>query len=100
MAEIIARAIGRGVNTKGVQKIWEPLVEGFGSEINVLVDAPLEEVEGATENIIFRSIKAFREGEVTFIPGGGGQYGEIRLPWEAVPEQPKAAVQKGLGEFL
>ena len=100
LAEIIARAIGRGVNTKGVQGIWEPLVKEFGSEIRVLVDAPLEDVEGAAEDIVFRSIKAFRQGEVRFIPGGGGQYGEIRLPWEAEPETATAPVQKGLGEFM
>ena len=100
LAEIISRAIGRGVNTKGVQEIWEPLVREFGSEIRVLVDAPLEEVEGTTEDIVFRSIRAFRQGEVTFIPGGGGKYGEIRLPWEAGEESAPGPVQKGLTDFL
>ncbi len=99
LAEIIARAIGRGVNTKGVQSIWNSLVTRFGNEINVLVDAPQEELEGSAEDIVVRAIRAFRNGDVRFIPGGGGKYGEIRLPWEESEELPKAPVQMGLSDF-
>lgn len=100
LAEIISRAIGRGVNTKGVQTIWESLVTTFGNEIRVLVDVPLEELEGRAEDIVVRSIRAFRNGEVTFIPGGGGKYGEVRLPWEDAGEERKSPVQKGLVDFV
>jgi uncharacterized protein (TIGR00375 family) len=100
LAEIISRAIGKGVNTKGVQTIWESLIAEFGTEIKVLVDVPVEELEGHSEDIVIRSIRAFREGEVRFIPGGGGKYGEIRLPWEDGGLQAKAPVQKGLVDFF
>jgi len=99
LAEIISRAIGKGVNTKSVNRIWESLTNRFGSEIEILVDIPLEELEGTAEDIVIRAIKAFRTGEVRFLPGGGGKYGEIRLPWEAVEDIPRGPVQKGLMEF-
>jgi len=31
-----------GINTKGVQTIWEKLVENYGSEISVLTDADID----------------------------------------------------------
>lgn len=102
LAEIIGRAIGRGVNTKGVAVIWNSLLERFGSEISILVDAPLEELEGSAQEVVVEAIKAFRTGTVRFIPGGGGKYGEIRLPWEEPDEAEKpeqGPVQKGLMDF-
>ena len=99
LAEIISRAIGKGVNTKSVKTIWESLLTQFGTEITILVDTPLDELEGKTENLVFRAIRAFRKGEVGFVPGGGGKYGEIRLPWEIVEELPKGPRQKGLMDF-
>ena len=100
LAEIIARALGRGVNTRGVQSVWESLVTDLGNEIRVLVDTPLPELEGKAEEVVVRSIAAFRNGTVRFIPGGGGTYGQIRLPWEDVGDISRAPVQKGLADFL
>ena len=102
LVEIIARAIGRGVNTKGVKEKWESMIKLFGNEVNILVDIPLHELEGITDEKIVRAIEAFRTGKIVVIPGGGGKYGEIRLPWEPIEKKEKSerkAVQKGLLDF-
>jgi len=102
LSEIIARAIGKGVNTKGVKWVWESLINRFGNEVNVLVDTPLEELKGTAEESVIRAVEAFRTGKVRFIPGGGGKYGEIRLPWEEtgnIEKPQRGPVQKGLMDF-
>jgi uncharacterized protein (TIGR00375 family) len=80
LSEIIAMALGIGTNTKGVKKIWDALIERYGSEVAVLVDADVKD-SGVDERVI-NAITAFREGRVKVHPGGGGQYGRIELAGE------------------
>ncbi len=82
LAEIISMVIGKGVETKSVKAIWERLLREFGSEINVLVDAPIEGIAKIIGEDIAKAIWAFRNEKLIVIPGGGGKYGEIRLPKE------------------
>lgn len=81
LTEIIMRAKGvSSPNTKTVAKIWDGLVSKIGDEVAVLVDTPLDEIEGATEEKVSSAISAFREGRVILHPGGGGQYGSLEIP--------------------
>ncbi|MDP2767290.1 MAG: TIGR00375 family protein [Candidatus Methanoperedens sp.] len=80
LSEIIAMALGMGTNTKGVQGIWNALIERYGSEVAVLVDADIKN-SGVDESVI-NAILAFRCGKVKVHPGGGGQYGRIELDAE------------------
>lgn len=82
LAEIISMVTGKGVGTKRVKAMWERLLREFGSEINVLVDAPIEGIAGIIGGDIAKAIWAFRNEKLIVIPGGGGKYGEIKLPEE------------------
>ncbi|HIP75211.1 MAG TPA: TIGR00375 family protein, partial [Thermococcus paralvinellae] len=82
LAEIISIVTGKGVETKTVKTIWERLLREFGSEINVLVDASIESIAQLIGDDIARAIWAFRNEKLIIIPGGGGKYGEIKLPEE------------------
>jgi len=82
LAEIISIVTGKGVETKTVKTIWERLLREFGSEINVLVDAPIESIAQLIGDDIAKAIWAFRNEKLIIIPGGGGKYGEIKLPEE------------------
>ena len=82
LAEIIAMVMNRGVDTKSVKRVWERLLREFGSEIRVLVDAPVEAIGEAVDEGIAKAIWAFRNEKLVIIPGGGGRYGEIKLPDE------------------
>ncbi len=95
LSEIIAMALGIGANTKGVQKIWNALIERYGSEVTVLVDADVKS-SGVDERVI-SAIQAFREGKVKVHPGGGGQYGRIELGAERGITEPEP--QKSLFDF-
>jgi len=93
LAEILALALGvSGTGTRKVQEEWKRLVGKFGSEVAVLVDAPLSEINA--DERISNVIKAFRSGEVVLHPGGGGQYGHIEMPQGDDPPSPGMAKRK------
>ncbi|MCL7411183.1 MAG: TIGR00375 family protein [Methanosarcinaceae archaeon] len=80
LAEIIMMAVGHSsTSTKGVQTPWNALIERFGSEVTVLLEADPAEL-GIVDKRIVDAILAFRRNEVILHPGGGGQYGWIELP--------------------
>ena len=97
LSEIIAMAIGKGNNTKGVQEIWNVLIERYGSEVAVLVDADIKD-SGIDESVI-NAIIALREGRVKVHPGGGGQYGKIGLSDKERSVHNKTEPQKSLQDF-
>ncbi|MDO9097621.1 MAG: TIGR00375 family protein [Candidatus Methanoperedens sp.] len=99
LSEIIAMALGVGVNTKGVQGIWNKLIERYGSEVAVLVDADIKN-SGVDERVI-NAIIALRCGKVKVHPGGGGQYGRIELLDKATDTEQKSNCepQKSLFDF-
>ena len=84
LAEIIGLALHKSTSSKAVNKEWESLLAGFGTEVNVLVDASMDDFHTDAANFnmdarVIEAIKAFREGEIRVIPGGGGKYGSIEL---------------------
>jgi len=81
LAEIIAMVLGKGVETKAVKRVWELFLREFGSEIRVLVDVPVEGLAKISEDVA-KAIWAYRNEKLIVVPGGGGKYGEIRLPEE------------------
>ncbi|HEC94534.1 MAG TPA: TIGR00375 family protein [Thermoplasmatales archaeon] len=100
LAEIIAKALGQNSTfTKKVTKQWNELIKVFGNEVNILVDADIEEIAKVTVPAVTDAIKVFREGRVIIHPGGGGKYGTIELP----SEEKKSIVkekQRTLSDFL
>lgn len=102
LAEIIMMALGHSsITTKGVRTAWESLVEKFGNEVAVLLDARPEQLDVVDPKIV-DAIMAFRNGEVIIHPGGGGQYGWIELPdSEDKPKKPakKSKNQSSLFDF-
>ena len=76
LAELIATVYDKGVTTKTVQSKWQKLIDSFGTEIDVLINVPLKEIEKIDSNIA-SVIKSFRNNSIDVVPGGGGKYGEI-----------------------
>jgi len=100
LSEIIAKALGVGTNTKGVQGIWNVLIDKYGSEVAVLIDVDV--LNSGVDKRVIDAIIAFREGKVKVHPGGGGQYGQIELPEASNPDKKNkndSEAQKSLGDF-
>jgi uncharacterized protein (TIGR00375 family) len=68
--------------TETVSHQWSQLVNTFGSEINTMLTAPLEDFSKIAPAALIEAIESFRNATVHFHPGGGGIYGSITIPWE------------------
>ena len=83
LAEIIGLAVQKSASSKTVTGIWESLLAEFGTEVNVLVDAAMDELQSANPDArVVDAISAFRAGKISISPGGGGKYGVIALSTE------------------
>lgn len=81
LAEIIAMVLGKGIESKAVKLLWNRFLREFGSEIRVLIDLPIESIASVHEGVA-KAIWAYRNNKLIIVPGGGGKYGEIRIPEE------------------
>ena len=96
LQEIIAGLMGRGVNTKGVMKNYQALIQEFGSEFNLLLDAPIENIK-KTSPILAEAIDRMRLGKVIRQGGFDGQFGTISLFSEnELPKSAKPAIDLSL----
>ncbi len=89
LVEIIAEALGQGVDTKGVQNEYLRLVSTYGSEFRMLLDLSLEELEKSTPPKILEGIKRVREEDLHITPGHDGVYGKIQIFGEKEKEETK-----------
>ena len=79
LQEIIAEALGKGVNTKGVQSEYLKAVQKFGSEFKLLLDVADDELLSGLEPRIAQGIIAVRQGKVNIAPGYDGEFGTIKI---------------------
>jgi uncharacterized protein (TIGR00375 family) len=72
-------SFGLGIDQLYSKKVWaeyDKLVKAFGSELNVLLDASLEELKKHTHEKIAELVVKCREGKVKIDPGYDGVYGK------------------------
>ena len=88
LAELISTVYDKGVTTKTVQNIWQKLIDNFGNEINVLINADFKDLN-EIDLKVSKAIKAFRDNTIDIVPGGGGKYGEIKFDLKTEEKKPK-----------
>lgn len=79
LIEIIAEAMGRRVEAKGVTQTYDRLIAAGKNEFRILRDAPPEELATFVPPDILKGILRMRAGEVIKIPGYDGIFGKIQL---------------------
>lgn len=78
--KVIAEAFGiKSRSSRVVQAGYKEIIKHFGSEINVLMNEPLENLEKIAQPKIAEGIRRAREGKVVIKPGFDGKYGEIKI---------------------
>ena len=92
LAEIIADALGVGVNTVSVQREYNKLIGAFGTEFNILLDVPESEILEKISPKIAKGILNVRKGKVNIDPGYDGVYGKIDVFSEEDEESKKQMV--------
>jgi uncharacterized protein (TIGR00375 family) len=77
LSEIIATVMGMASpSVQGVWSVYNGLIERFGDEYTVLMDAPLEDMAKVTDLRIAEAIVNVREEKIHVIPGYDGVYGQ------------------------
>lgn len=77
LSELIAGALKqRSPSSKKVWAEYNKLVEKFGTEFNVLLEATREQLYGATLPQIAAIVLKNREQKIKFLPGYDGEYGK------------------------
>ncbi|MCX6798719.1 MAG: phosphotransferase, partial [Candidatus Diapherotrites archaeon] len=99
LAEIIQLTLeAKKVENNVVQSMWRDFVDRFGNEISALVDTPAEELAKVDARVA-ESVAAFRKGLVTYLPGGGGEYGKPFIcKSEEGLERKNKEIESGLAE--
>jgi len=79
LKEIIAEALNVQSKTKGVEEVYQKLIKDFSNELNVLLEEPLEKLNGSIFPKVVEGIKRVREGKLIINPGYDGEYGAVKI---------------------
>ncbi len=99
LSEIIALALGiSNAWSVKVQSVWKDFIDRFGTEINVLLNVEIDELNRFNPKIA-EYIGFFRDEKIRYIPGGAGVYGKLVKPSEDITINKIKTGQKSLQEF-
>ncbi len=86
LLEIIAEALGKGVQSQVVRRTYQQLIELGGTEFELLLYRDLEELKNTVPAPIIEGIERVREGRLYIRPGYDGVYGKVKI---FAPEEEK-----------
>ncbi|MBI2651353.1 DNA helicase UvrD [Candidatus Woesearchaeota archaeon] len=108
LSEILSVLLNSSPASKKVWQEYYKLVNNFGSELNVLLEAEKESIAKVCDEKIANAIVAVREGKVKIKAGYDGVYGQpvfeedknYKVANEKIKSNKKSIAQKGLGDFF
>lgn len=78
--KIIAEALGiKSRSSQKVKKEYGRMIGKLGSELHILIKAPIEAIKQTALPTIAEGIKRMRAGKLIVEPGYDGEYGKIRI---------------------
>jgi uncharacterized protein (TIGR00375 family) len=79
LPEVFAEVLGVGAASKRVQENHRALLAKLGSELTILQQTPLEDIEKSGGARLAEGIRRMREGDINVAAGYDGEYGIIKL---------------------
>ncbi len=90
LSEILATVLDTSSpSTQAVWKIYNLLIDRFGDEYKVLIDAPEDDLAEVVDKAIAEAVVKVRNGAVRVVPGYDGVYGKLELDVAGRAEQPR-----------
>jgi len=96
LAEIIAAALGKGVNTQTVSREYEKMIRSLGPELGILLEKDEKEVRAHADPRVADGVLNVRLGHVHIEPGYDGVYGKVKV----FQEGERSAARKSQGELF
>lgn len=84
LPEVLGEILGAGPASKKVMELYGRTIARFGSEFDLLLHAPPDEIRQASP-ILGEAVERMRSGRVIRKPGYDGEYGVIRVFEEGEP---------------
>ncbi len=78
LPEVLGEMLSCGPNTKTVMGLYGKLIARFGSEYNLLLNTPIEDINQMS-TVLGEAINRMRKGQVIRQPGYDGEFGVIRV---------------------
>lgn len=88
LPQLVAEIHGVGVKSKAVEDTLQQLLARVGPELELIDQAPLEEVRRLTHPLLAEALDRLRRGKIRAEGGYDGEYGVIRVfePGEVLPQ--------------
>jgi uncharacterized protein (TIGR00375 family) len=78
--KIISETLGiKSRNSKKVKEEYNKFINSLGNELDILINAKIEDIEKISHPKIAEAIKRVRDGELIIEPGYDGKYGEVNI---------------------
>ena len=87
LEEVLADCFDAGGKSKKIQDIYWKLIERAGSEFNVILDLPIEDLKKVAGELVAEAVRRVRIEQVIKTPGYDGVYGIIRVFTDAEREK-------------
>ncbi len=78
LPEVLGEILGAGPATKGVMALYAKVIDRFGSEFNLLLNTPVDEINRMSP-VLGEAVARIRTGRVIRTPGYDGEFGVIRV---------------------
>ena len=79
LAEVLGELLNVGPTSKKVSSAYARAIAAFGSEFDILINVPLEDIGKKSNSLFQEAIRRIRENEVIRKPGYDGEFGVIRV---------------------
>lgn len=87
--QIIAETFGVKGKSKKVVAMYFNLIRSIGSEMKILLEASISDIEKNGNEKIARGIDLVRRGKIDLIPGFDGEYGKVKIFKEGEQKEEK-----------
>lgn len=90
LLEIVAESMKTTVVSQKTKTMLQVLTQALGSELDILLKTPLEEVRRASDPAIAEAIGKVRAGDISIRPGFDGEFGKVAI-WQEGDDPAKNA---------